>query len=365
MLSSIALFQSDAVPTAPATVDPVVALVVFAVLAFLAAALFWPTRGIIDRTRRLTRLDERVRIEDALKHLTNTELSGLRATIESVGGALEISRGRTVQLLTLLTSKGLVHLDGDALALSADGRSYGMRILRAHRLLERYFADRTGMAPGEWHDRAEREEHALTEAEAERLALSMGDPLVDPHGDPIPSRTGVVPPRTGFALAELPAGTAGTVVHVEDEPREVYDRLRALGLHPGVPVKVLETRPDGVHLLVAGSEVSLDSALEANVTVEPVAERQTHTVLMERLDALQTGERAFVEGIAPAVQGPERRRLLDLGIVPGTEITAELRSAGGDPIAYRIRGALIALRKTQAAGIYVRRPEAAPMGRVA
>jgi DtxR family Mn-dependent transcriptional regulator len=66
------------------------------------------------------------------------------------------------------------------------------------------------------------------------------------------------------------------------------------------------------------------------------------------------------------VQGPERRRLLDLGIVPGTEITAEMRSAGGDPIAYRIRGALIALRKTQAAGIYVRRtPHAAPAERVA
>ena len=362
---SIALFQSGPATAAPASVDPAAALVVFSVLAILAAALFWPVRGIIPRARRLTRLDERVRIEDALKHLTNTELSGLRATIESVGGALEISRGRTVQLLTLLTSKGLVHLDGDALALSADGRAYGMRILRAHRLLERYFADRTGMAPGEWHDRAEREEHALTEAEAERLALSMGDPLVDPHGDPIPSRAGVVPPRTGFALVELPVGTAGTVVHVEDEPREVYDRLRALGLHPGVPVKVLETRPDGVHLLVAGIEVKLDSALEANVTVEPVAERQTHTVLMERLDALRTGERAFVEGIAPAVQGPERRRLLDLGIVPGTEITAEMRSAGGDPIAYRIRGALIALRKTQAAGIYVRRPSAPPMDRVA
>ena len=366
MLFLNVLFQADPATRASAVVDPAAALIVFAVLAVLIAALFWPTRGIIPRARRLTRLDERVRIEDALKHLTNTELSGLRATIESVGGALEISRGRTVELLSLLTSRGLVHLDGDALALSAEGRAYGMRILRAHRLLERYFADRTGMAPGEWHDRAEREEHALSEVEAERLALSMGDPLVDPHGDPIPSRTGIVPPRSGFALVALPAGAAGTVVHVEDEPREIYDRLRALGIHPGVPVKVLETRPDGVHLLVAGSEVKLDSALEANVTVEPVAERQTHTVLMERLDTLRPGELAWVEGIAPAVQGPERRRLLDLGIVPGTEIVAEMRSAGGDPIAYRIRGALIALRKSQAAGIYVRRAsEAAPVEQVA
>ena len=69
---SIALFQSGPATAAPASVDPAAALVVFSVLAILAAALFWPVRGIIPRARRLTRLDERVRIEDALKHLTNT-----------------------------------------------------------------------------------------------------------------------------------------------------------------------------------------------------------------------------------------------------------------------------------------------------
>jgi Fe2+ transport system protein FeoA len=47
-------------------------------------------------------------------------------------------------------------------------------------------------------------------------------------------------------------------------------------------------------------------------------------------------------------QGPERRRMMDLGIVPGTIITAEMRSPLGDPIAYRVRGALVALRHEQA-----------------
>ncbi len=358
----MAIFQSS-------PPDPGPALLVFAALALLGAVLAWPNRGVVPRLRRLLRLDHRVRLEDALKHLTNTELAGRRGTVESVAGTLELGRSRAVELLSVLTSRGLVHLDGDAYALTAEGRAYGLRVLRAHRLLERYFADRTGMAPGDWHDRAERDEHALTEAEADRLATSMGDPLLDPHGDPIPSRTGAVPPSAGFALSVLPAGTAATVVHVEDEPREVYDRLRGLGIHPGVPVKVLESNGDVVQLLAAGTRVTLDSALVANVTAEPVAERDTHTVLLERLDAVRPGESAVVEGIAPSVQGPERRRLLDLGVVPGTELLAEMQSAAGDPIAYRIRGALIALRRSQAAGIYVRRgptaPGSAPMEQVA
>ena len=66
------------------------------------------------------------------------------------------------------------------------------------------------------------------------------------------------------------------------------------------------------------------------------------------------GQEATVVDISAACRGLERRRLLDLGIVPGTVVRAELQSAGGDPIAYRIRGAMIALRKDQADLIYVR-----------
>jgi ferrous iron transport protein A len=47
-------------------------------------------------------------------------------------------------------------------------------------------------------------------------------------------------------------------------------------------------------------------------------------------------------------QGPERRRMMDLGIVPGTVIAAEMNSPLGDPTAYRVRGALVALRREQA-----------------
>jgi DtxR family Mn-dependent transcriptional regulator len=62
--------------------------------------------------------------------------------------------------------------------------------------------------------------------------------------------------------------------------------------------------------------------------------------------------------ISPACRGSQRRRLLDLGIVRGTEVVPELVSAGGDPVAYRVRGALIALRREQAEWIRIEKLEA-------
>jgi DtxR family Mn-dependent transcriptional regulator len=183
----------------------------------------------------------------------------------------------------------------------------------------------------------------------------MGDPVRDPHGDPIPTRSGRLPPSQGVPLSSLKAGETATVTHLEDEPEPVFRRLVSLGFQLAVPVKVTRKLPIELELLVGGQPVTIHAHEAGAVTVERVAEALGHTALFERLDALREGERAEVVEIAPAVQGAQRRRLLDLGVVPGTEITAEVRSPSGDPTAYRIRGALIALRRAQAHGIYIRR----------
>lgn len=74
---------------------------------------------------------------------------------------------------------------------------------------------------------------------------------------------------------------------------------------------------------------------------------RTPTTLAE----LAPGATGIVQALTS--DGLERRRLMDLGLVPGTAITAELRSPLGDPVAYRVRGALIALRREQAQRIQI------------
>jgi DtxR family Mn-dependent transcriptional regulator len=68
----------------------------------------------------------------------------------------------------------------------------------------------------------------------------------------------------------------------------------------------------------------------------------------EFLADLQPGQHGRVLGLTPACRGAERRRLLDLGFVPGTDVAVEMVSPGRDPTAYRVRGTLIALRREQA-----------------
>lgn len=75
------------------------------------------------------------------------------------------------------------------------------------------------------------------------------------------------------------------------------------------------------------------------------------SVELATLDRVPVGRPATVRALA--IDGPERRRLMDLGVLPGARITPELRSPLRDPTAYRVRGSLIALRRRQARAIEV------------
>jgi DtxR family Mn-dependent transcriptional regulator len=341
-------------------VHPGLALLAFAVLTLGLYFLLRPSRGWLPRLARVLRVTERVRVEDALKHLLHCETLGLVCTTESLGGALEVSRSRAVALLERLDRMGLARAEGQGHRLTAAGREYGLRLLRTHRLLERYFADRTGMPAQEWHDEAERQEHRLTPAQTERLAARMGHPLYDPHGDPIPSPSGAMPLVAGVPLSEVTPGAVVRVVHLEDEPRDVYDRLIARGFSLGVVFKVTGRSESSVSLLVEGREELLESLLAANVEVAGAGDVEVPELPHRTLADLAVGEAAEVLEIAPTCQGPQRRRLLDLGVVPGTVVRALMASAAGDPIAYDVRGATVALRRGQAAWIRVRSLDTQP-----
>jgi DtxR family Mn-dependent transcriptional regulator len=334
--------------------DPWTALAVFGLLAVVVAVLGWPRVGVLARYRAMRRATARVRLEDGLKHLYTCESGGHPATVDSVAGALGLSRGSAVELVRQLERLDLVHHRGGDLVLTRPGREYALRMVRTHRLWERYLADRTGTSPLEWHREAERLEHGLSGEQVEGLAARMGHPLYDPHGDPIPTAAGVLPPARGVPLTRVSAGSLVRVVHIEDEPEEVFQSLHRSGIGLDTRVRVLDAGPRSVALQVEGRPVTLELLTARNLTVEPVADGDDEGDT-ERLDILRPGEEAEVVRLSGVVQGSQRRRLLDLGIVPGTVVRAELASASGDPVAYRIRGAVIALRKRQAREILIRR----------
>jgi DtxR family Mn-dependent transcriptional regulator len=329
--------------------DPLVSLIIAAVITAAGLYVFWPDRGPFWRWQRTRELTERVLSEDALKHIQQCEFHGERASVKSLAGALNVSPNQVTGVITRLESHDLLQMAGTAFNLTPSGRDYAMRVIRAHRLFERYLAEATGFDESEWHERAERIEHTLSPEEVASLATQLGNPTHDPHGHPIPTASGEMVYHNGKALPTMDVDQSYRIVEIEDQPEVVYAQLVAEGLHPGMDIRLIENSPQRVRFWVGDNEHILAPIMATNIEVLPLeGEPEEVEQPGEPLTNLEPGEGAQVIGLSPRIRGAERRRLMDLGFLPGTVIENEMASAGGDPNAYRVRGALIALRKSQA-----------------
>jgi DtxR family Mn-dependent transcriptional regulator len=337
-------------------IDPGKALILFGITAAVLTALFIPKYGLFAQWKRARHGMNRALVEDALKHIYDYEYKNINCTTESIAGVLLISTDESAELLTRLSAMGLLITNDNGVKLTADGNSYALRIIRVHRLWERYLADETSVPPTEWHSSAELAEHTLSPAETETLAAQIGNPNFDPHGDPIPTPTGEMPPRKGHSLLSLKSGEFAIITHIEDEPEAVFAQLIAQGLYVGMQVRMIDRSNERVRFAADGEEIVLAPLLTNNLTVAPITEEEQRiTAPLDSLASLKIGEEAHVLSISKAMRGQQRRRLMDLGVVPGTTIRAEMKSASGDPTAYAIRGATVALRRQHAAMIFIRK----------
>jgi DtxR family Mn-dependent transcriptional regulator len=236
-----------------------------AALVWLAAR--WQRRFSGERRRR--------RLEDALKHLFEQEYRGRRGSLSSLAGALRLTDNRVVPLVGQMQQQGLLLAHGQEFQLTPEGERFALQIVRAHRLLERYLADEARLPLGKVHAVAERREHALSKADVERLSASLGHPLVDPHGDPIPSREGKVAPAEGTPATAWPADTTGRVVHLEDEPEISFAQIIAEGLRVGQLLRIIDSTPERIVLSDGENEFRLAPAVAANVFLAPAPDAVT------------------------------------------------------------------------------------------
>lgn len=317
--------------------------------ALLASVLWLISRWHVTRSRTRSRQH----IEDALKHLFDLEYRGRRGTLTSLTGALRLPDEAVLALVARMQSQGLLTARDREFDLTPEGERLALQIIRAHRLLERYFADEARLPLTDVHAAAELGEHHLTPEDIDRLSASLGHPAVDPHGDPIPTREGVVPPSTGTPATAWPLDQRARIVHLEDEPPISYAQLVAEGIHVGQVVRVIESSPARLVLTDGENEFTLAPAVAANISLVAAPDAPPREGILP-LSELPTGASAEVAWLDEACQGYSRRRLMDLGFTEGARLRAALKTFAGDPRAYEIRGTLVALRRDQSRYIHVR-----------
>ncbi len=333
--------------------EPLLTLIIGIFFILLLVFLFWPGKGFFGGKKKSKEEQLRIRIEDALKHLYHSEYERLSCTLNSIAGTLSISTDEAAKIVSEMEALELVDRKAEEIKITNEGRLYALRIIRVHRLWERYLADETGVGEEEWHLAAEEIEHKLNPNEANALAAQIGNPVVDPHGDPIPTADGRVREYKGKELNSLQPGEYAHIIHIEDEPHAIYAQLVAEGLYKGKQVQMLEVTRERIKFLANGEEVVLAPLFAKNITVAPIKDEEKFKGKIKTLSSLNVGEKGTVLAISKRCRGQQRRRIMDLGVVPGTEIEVEMKSVGGDPVAYRIRGTSIALRKNQADKIFL------------
>jgi len=338
--------------------NPVVNLLFFSVLAVALLALAMVRRRARSGVRRGRSWNKRTVVEDALKFAWHEENDGRWATLHGLAGMLKLRDDAVIGLIDRMQSSGLVALSGERIELTETGNRHAVQIIRAHRMWERYLADETGVAPEHWHDDAERQEHTLSPGDVDALAARLGNPIYDPHGDPIPEADGSVHRREAVPVTALEVGRRGRVIHVEDEPPVVYAQLVAEGIYPGMLVAVDANSERRVILRTEGRKFALAPIVARNISVEVLVPGEESTAVdAATLVDLRRGEAGIVVHIAASCRGLMRRRIMDLGIVPGTRVVLERSAAGGGLCAYRVRGTTVALRDEQAREIAIRREE--------
>ena len=196
-------------------------------------------------------------VQDYAKAIYTLESRDGAASTTDLAELLEVRPASVSGMLRKLAALGLVeHERYRGVRLTARGRRVALEVIRHHRLVELFLVESLGMTWDEVHDEAEVLEHALSEQLEELIATKLGDPTVDPHGEPIPSRELKLAETSALALTELEPGDAATFVRISGAEPEMLRFLGERGIVPGTRLELIERQPfDGPLFVRVGRKV--------------------------------------------------------------------------------------------------------------
>lgn len=303
--------------------------------------------------------------------------NGQPVPLSQLADTLSISSVSVNEMCRRLQDKGLlVYRPYKGALLTEEGERRAYHILRRHRLWEVFLVEKLGFDYTQAHEIACQLEHATPNMLTDRLDAFLEYPSVNPQGESIPRANGVLPARSLQTLSAFSPGQRGHVVRcdVSDAARVFLDEQ---GIRPGASLMVVATAEDSVLVQAEKAHLSLAQSLAEAILLEleassknakgaplqptlniskkegdsPMQNKTEIVVQQIPLNELRVGQRGIVVRVGG--RGPARRRMMDMGLVPGSEVKVIRVAPLGDPIEFTVKGYSLSLRKSEARAIKV------------
>ena len=183
-------------------------------------------------------------VEDYLKVIYVLESDGTGTTTTNIAEMMNVSSASVTNMLKRLSTLGFIeHKSYRGAHLTDAGRKIALEVLRHHRLLELYLKEVMGYSWDEVHEEAEKLEHHISEQFEDKIAELLNHPTHDPHGDPIPTKDGVVPEKASLPVSDAELNQPYIIGRVYGHDPEFLRYLEKLGIIPGVKLTLIEKNP--------------------------------------------------------------------------------------------------------------------------
>jgi len=183
-------------------------------------------------------------VEDYLKTIYELERITGAAMTNDIAGRLSVAPASVSGMVRRLADQGLLeHEKYKGVRLTEEGRRVALGTIRRHRVIETYLTQRLGYPWDMVHEEAERLEHAASDELIDRMAAALGEPTVDPHGAPIPTREGEIHEGETTTIADLAEGESARIVRVSDDNPELLRYLDEIGLTLGTGITLVSRAP--------------------------------------------------------------------------------------------------------------------------
>ncbi|MBX2974671.1 MAG: metal ABC transporter permease [Ignavibacteriaceae bacterium] len=173
------------------------AMVVFGTMVFLFTLIFSPTQGVLIKTIRRKRISDKNISQDLIKLIYKNCIDGkslkvihAKIKLSELTSQLGLSKSQIDKGIKTLTDDGLIDIQDDFIHVRDKGRKEAIQLIRSHRLWESYLNHEKILSVEKLHSDAEELEHHLTEELVDEIDQKLNYPILDPDGDPIPTKDG-------------------------------------------------------------------------------------------------------------------------------------------------------------------------------